>query len=91
MNLESFDGLVTSLVDLDAQMGIFKKELGRKLGLPLDCIGDPFLKSEMVNGVVRQYVYVELSDKVEMGKLLNIGLDYFHDGYIVFEVGDIVL
>lgn len=91
MELETFDSLVTSLIDLDAQMGLFKKELGRKLNLPLVCIGDPFLKSEIVNGVVKQYVYVQLCDKVEMGKLLSIGFDYFHDGYIVFEVGDIVL
>ena len=45
----------------------------------------------MVNGVATQYLYVGLDDKVPMGKLLNLGFDYFHDGFIVFEIGEIFL
>lgn len=91
VELENLDSLITALIDLDAQMGLFKKELSRKLDIPLVCIGNPFLESEIINGVVKQYVYVPLSDKVAMGKLLSLGFDYFHDGFIVFEIGDIVL
>lgn len=91
VELENLDSLITALIDLDAQMGLFKKELSKKLGISSECIGNPFLKSEMVNGVVKQYVYVKLCDKVSMGKLLSLGFDYFHDGFIVFEIGDIVL
>lgn len=91
MNLESFDSLVISLLDVSANMALFKKELSMKLDIPLVCIGDPQLKNEVVNGMVKQYIYVRLCDKVELGKLLNLGFDYFHDGCIVFEVGDVML
>lgn len=91
MNLESFDSLVTSLIDVQTYMGQFKRELSQKLDIPLSDIHDPFIESEIVNGVVRQYLYVGLSDKVPMGKLLNLGFDYFDSGFIVFEIGDVML
>ena len=91
MNLESYDELITALIDVQGYMGQFKRELSKKLDIPLVCIQDPFIETEMVNGVARQYLYVGLSDKVPMGKLLNLGFDYLHDGFIVFEIGDIVL
>ncbi len=91
MNLESYDELITALIDVQGYMGQFKRELSKKLDIPLVCIQDPFIETEMVNGVARQYLYVGLSDKVPMGKLLNLGFDYFHDGFMVFEIGDIVL
>ena len=91
MQLESMDNLITALIDVEANMGLFKKELARRIQVDMSDIDDPFLKSEMVNGVVKQYLYVGLSDKVSMGKLLNLGFEYFEDGFLVFEVGDIVL
>ena len=92
MELESFESLVISLIDASANMGLFKKELGRKLNIPMVCIGDPFIETEIINGVAKQYLYVQLLDsKVEMGKLLSLDIDYFHDGFIVFEIGDVVL
>ena len=89
--MESMDNLITALIDVEANMGLFKKELARRIQVDMSDIDDPFLKSEMVNGVVKQYLYVGLSDKVSMGKLLNLGFEYFEDGFLVFEVGDIVL
>ena len=91
MDLESYDGLVTALIDVQGYLGQFKKELSRKLDIPMVCIQDPFIETEMVNGVVRQYLYVGLNDKVPMGKLLNLGFDYFHEGFIVFDLGDVIL
>ena len=91
MDLESYDGLVTALIDVQGYLGQFKKELSRKLDIPMVCIQDPFIETEMVNGVVRQYLYVGLNDKVPMGKLLNLGFDYFHEGFIVFDLGDVML
>ena len=85
------DNLITALIDVEANMALFKKELARRIQVDMSDIDDPFLKSEMVNGVVKQYLYVGLSDKVSMGKLLNLGFEYFEDGFLVFEVGDIVL
>lgn len=91
MNLESFDELITALIDVEGYLGQFKRDLSRKLDIPLVCIQDPFIETEMVNGVARRYLYVGLNDKVEMGKLLNLGFDYFHEGFIVFELGDVMI
>lgn len=91
MELKTLDNLVTSFIDVEANTGLFKKELARVLDIPVQCIQDPFVESEKINGVVRQYLYVGLSDKVPMGKLLNLGFDYFDSGFIVFEIGDTVL
>ena len=91
MDIESFDELIASLIDMEANIGQFKKELSVKMDIPMSDIDDPFIQSEMVNGVVKQYLYVGLSDKVPMGKLLNLGFDYFDNGFLVFDIGEIVL
>lgn len=91
MKLESLDSLIISLLDVEANMGVFKKELSEILDIPLVCIDDPFLKTEIVNGVVRQYLYVGLSDKIPIHKLMQVEFDCFHNGFIVFDIGDTVL
>ena len=91
MMLESFDNLIISMIDAEANIGVFKNELATKLGISVSDIEDPFVKHEVVNGVVKQYLYVGLSDKVSMGKMLNLGFDYFDGGCIVFEIGDSII
>lgn len=89
--MESFDCLIISLLDSQANIGLFKNELQRILDIPLVCIGDPVLENELVNGVVKQYLCVEIRDKISKENLEQLNFDYYHDGFIVFEIGDTVL
>lgn len=91
MDLESYDNLVTALIDVQGYIGQFKRELSQKMNIPLSCIHDPFIETELVNGVARQYLYVGIDDKVPIGKLLNLDIEYFDEGFLVFEIGDILL
>jgi hypothetical protein len=91
MELEYLDNLIVSLIDVEANKGLFKRELARKLDVPVELIQDPFIESEQINGVVKQYLYVGLAHKVPISNLLKLDIDYFDNGFLVFDIGDVVL
>lgn len=86
-----FDNLIISLIDCEANKGLYKKEIAEKLGLTPNDIGDVWLESELNNGVVTQYLYISFTGRVK--KEVMDKFDYsFIDGYnIVIEVGDTIL
>ena len=89
--MESFDSLVISLYDSEANKGLFKKELSKMLDIPMLCIGDVWLESEMVNTVVKQYLYVRVLDEVKKENLMKVPFSFICEGCLVFEVGDVIL
>lgn len=87
----NIDSLVISLLDSEANKGLFKKEVAKELGLYPQDIFDVWLESEKVNGVVTQYLYISFRGKISKEKMDKF--DYsFIDGFaIVIEVGDSIL
>lgn len=86
-----FDSLVISLLDSDAQKGIFKKDLAKKLDIPLICLGEIWIESVINNGVVHQFLYVQFSDKIHKENLMKLDFAFINDNCIVFEIGDTIL
>lgn len=85
------DQLIVSLLDVEANKGLFKKELAVKLCLSPSDISDVWLESERVNGVITQYLYISFSGRIKKEVMDNF--EYaFIDGYnIAIEVGDTII
>ena len=83
--------LIISLIEVEANKGLFKKELANQLHLSPSDISDVWLESELNNGVVSQYLYISFNGRIKKDVLDNF--DYsFIDGYnIVIEVGDTII
>ena len=85
------DNLVISFLDLEANKGLFKRELSNKLGLLPSDIGDIWFESEY-DGIMHQYIKVSIYYGLSKKELMKIDFDYIDkDGNLVFEVGDIIL
>ena len=87
MNL---DNLVVSFLDLEANKGIFRRELAKELNiLPSDI--DMSFESEYT-GTVHQYVVVKINERLSKEDLDKLDFDFINScGELVWEVGDIVL
>lgn len=89
--MEHLNNLLISLIDVEANKGLFKKEVANKLGLVPSDIYDVWLESEYTNGVVTQYICISFSGKVKKEKLDKFNYS-FTDGYNLYiEVGDTIL
>ena len=86
-----FDSLVISLLDSDAQKGIFKKDLAKKLNVTSDCLRDIWIESTILHGVVQQYLYVMYSGRINKSNLMKLDFAFIEDSCIVFEIGDTIL
>lgn len=92
MEEESFEKLVISLLDSDAMKGCFKKEIAKILDVPLDCITDIWLQSEVNDGIISQTLWMAFIDaKIKKANLMKLPFLYTYENCIVFEVGDTIL
>lgn len=84
------DNLVVSFLDLEANKGIFRRELAKELNiLPSDV--DISFESEYT-GTVHQYVVVKINERLSKEDLDKLDFDFINScGELVWEVGDIVL
>ena len=90
--MEYFDRLVSSLLDLDAVKGCFKRELASALHIPISSIHDVWLETDLIDGVAMQVIKVSFVDvEISKDKLLNLPFKSIYENTIIFEVGDIVL
>lgn len=86
------DNLVISLLDSDAMIGCFKKELSDKLNIPIDTITEVWLENTLINGVVNQNIHVAFIDaEISKDKLDKLDYKSIYENTIIFEVGDILL
>lgn len=86
------DRLVISLLDSDAMKGCFKKELAKKLDVPVENITDVWLENTMVDGVINQTIRASLIDcEISKDKLLKLDFKSIYENVLIFEVGDILL
>ena len=85
------DSLIISLLDSDAQKGLFKKELSKKLNISSDCLGEIWIESRIIHGIVQQYLYVLYSGRINKSNLMNVDFAFIEDSCIVFEIGDTIL
>lgn len=86
--METLESLIVSLLDVEANKGLFKKELATKLNLLPNEISDVWLESEYTNGVVTQYLYISFNGRIKKETMDNFEYSFI-DGYnIVIEVGD---
>jgi len=89
---EDFERLVVSLLDSDAMKGCFKKELGRRLNVPVDCITDIWLETTLTDGVASQVLKVAFIDaEITKANLMKLPFKYIYENCIVFEVGESIL
>ena len=90
--MENFESLVISLLDSDAMKGVFKKELAKILNIPVVCINDVWLETNLVDGVAVQEVYVAFIDvEIKKEDLMKLPFKCIYENCIVFEVGDTIL
>lgn len=90
--MENFDSLVISLLDSDAMKGCFMKELSRLLNIPVVCVTDIWIQTEVTGGVVCQELYVSFVDaKILKKDLMKLPFKYIYENCIVFDVGDTIL
>lgn len=89
--MESLDNILISFLDIEANKGLFRKELSELLHIPIENIYEPYLESKKINGVVKQYIYIHVYGMIPRDDLMNIPFDYISEGCIVFEVGDTIL
>ena len=89
--MESIDRLVTSFLDLEASKNEFKRELASMIKtLPSDILD--ISVDGYYDGVVHQYVRVNISEKLTKDDLKKIPFDYIDsNGDLIFEVGDVML
>ena len=89
--MESIDRLVTSFLDLEASKNEFKRELASMIKtLPSDILD--ISVDGYYDGVVHQYVRVNISEKLTKDDLKKIPFDYVDsNGDLIFEVGDVML
>lgn len=89
---EDFERLVISLVDSDVMKGVFKKELAKRLNVPVDTITDIWLETDLIDGVASQVVKVAFVDaEISKSDLMKLPFQSIYENCIVFEVGDIIL
>lgn len=90
--MENFDKLVVSLLDSEAMVGCFKKELAKALSVPVKSITGVWLETDVVNGVVNQIVKASfVGVEINKDKLLELPFKSIYENTIIFEVGDILL
>lgn len=90
--MEHFDSLVISLLDSDANKGLFIGELCKILDIPKICIANVWLETELINNVVTQELWVSLQDaNIKKEKLMKLPFKEIYDNCIIFEVGDTIL
>ena len=87
-----FDKLVISLLDSDAMKGCFKKELSKKLNIPVNCINEIWLHHTLIDGVDTQTIHVSFIDvEISKDQLMRLDFKSIYENTIIFEVGDILL
>lgn len=90
--MDSFDNLIISLLDSDAMKGCFMKELGRILDIPVICIKEIWLETELIEGVASQELWVSFIDaKIKKEDLMKLPFKYIYENTIVFDVGDRII
>jgi hypothetical protein len=84
------DNLVISFLDVEANKGVFRRELAKTLKiLPSDI--DVWFESEYT-GTMHQYIVVKIRERLSKDDLDKLDFDFLdEDGFLVWEVGDIVL
>ena len=89
---EDFERLVVSLLDSDAMKGCFKKELAKKLNVPVICISDIWLETTLTDNVASQVLKVAFIDaEIRKEDLMNLPFKYIYENCLVFEVGDSII
>ena len=84
------DNLVVSFLDVEANKSLFRKELAKTLKILPSDIDVQFVSE--YTGTVHQYIKVGINERLSKYDLMKLDFDFIDkDGYIVFEVGDIVL
>ena len=88
---EIIEKLVISFSDLEANKGEFRSEIARRLKiLPSDVI-DIWLETEY-HGVVHQFLYVSLNERLSKNDLDKLDFDYIDsNGNLVYDLGEIRL
>ena len=90
--MENFDKLVISLLDSEAMIGCFKKELAKALDVPVKNITGVWMETDVVNGVAHQIVKASfVNAEISKNKLLELPFKSIYENTIIFEVGDILL
>ena len=90
--MEDFDRLVISLADSEAVKGCFKRELAKKLHIPVSNITDVWLESDVIDGLVTQVVKVAfINVEISKEKLMELDFKSIYENTIIFDVGDIFL
>lgn len=84
------DNLVISFLDVEANKGVFRRELANTLKiLPSDI--DVWFESEYT-GTMHQYIVVKIRERLSKDDLDKLDFDFLDEGgNLVWEVGDIVL
>lgn len=90
--MDSLENLVISFIDVEANKGLFRKELAGILNVSPNLIGEPFFEYHTINGVLKQFIFVDINMDLSKEDLLKIPFTYFDgDGYLVFDAGDVIL
>lgn len=90
--MDSFDSLVISLLDSNAMIGCFKKELANALNIPVVCIKEVWLETNLIDGVASQEIHVSFIDaEISKKALSDLKFKSIYENTIIFEVGDIFL
>ena len=81
---------MVSFLDVEANKSLFRKELAKTLKILPSDIDVQFVSE--YTGTVHQYIEVGINERLSKDDLMKLDFDFIDkDGYIVFEVGDIVL
>jgi hypothetical protein len=90
--MENFDRLVISLLDSEAIVGCFKKELAKELNVPVKNITGVWLENDWVNNVATQIIKVSfINVEIPKEKLMELPFKSIYENTIIFEVGDVML
>lgn len=89
--MESISKLVTSFLDVEANKGAFRKELAKLLKILPSDIDDIYIETEYT-GVVHQYLFVSVRERIPKEDLMKIPFDFIDPkGWLVFDVGEYVI
>lgn len=90
--MENFDNLVISLLDSNVMKGAFIKEVAGILNIPMSCICDVSLETELIEGMATQIIIIEVIDvEIKKENLMDLPFKSIYENTIRFEVGDIFL